>query len=169
MDVAFRNPDGSTALVVHNENDDPRSFAVSVGERLFEYALPGGALATFTWPADRALLPPPWTGMRRPRWSSGTALAPGQYLQVDLGRATTLRRVAIDSGGNIGDYARGGELAVSDNGTDWRILASGFGVGQLTTVDVPRTRARYLRITSTASAGNWWRIADVRLYADITR
>ena len=33
MDVAFRNPDGSTALVVHNENDDPRSFAVSVGDR----------------------------------------------------------------------------------------------------------------------------------------
>ena len=31
MDVAFRNPDGSTALVVHNENDDPRTFAVAQG------------------------------------------------------------------------------------------------------------------------------------------
>ena len=31
MDVAFRNRDGSTALVVHNENDDPRSFAVAQG------------------------------------------------------------------------------------------------------------------------------------------
>ncbi|MET8153673.1 glycoside hydrolase family 30 beta sandwich domain-containing protein, partial [Actinoplanes sp. NPDC005259] len=50
MDVAFRNPDGSTALVVHNENDDPRTFAVAVGDRSFEYTLPGGALATFTWP-----------------------------------------------------------------------------------------------------------------------
>jgi glucosylceramidase len=29
---------------------------------------------------------------------------------------------------------------------------------------VPRTRARYLRITSTAAAGAWWSIADVRLY-----
>ena len=55
MDAAFRNPDGSTALVVHNENDDPRSFAVSVGSRTFEYTLPGGALATFTWPASEAL------------------------------------------------------------------------------------------------------------------
>ncbi len=35
-DVAFRNPDGSTALVVHNENDDPRSFAVAVGEQSFD-------------------------------------------------------------------------------------------------------------------------------------
>ncbi|MGZ4698222.1 MAG: glycoside hydrolase family 30 protein [Oryzihumus sp.] len=49
MDVTFRNPDGSTALVVHNENDDPRTFSVRVGGRSFSYTLPGGALATFTW------------------------------------------------------------------------------------------------------------------------
>ncbi|GAA4588599.1 glucosylceramidase [Actinoplanes octamycinicus] len=50
MDVAFRNPDGSTALVVHNQNDEPRGFAVTVSGRTFEYTLPGGALATFVWP-----------------------------------------------------------------------------------------------------------------------
>ncbi len=55
MDAAFRNRDGSTALVVHNENDDPRSFAVAQGGRSFDYTLPGGALATFTWPASRTL------------------------------------------------------------------------------------------------------------------
>ena len=55
MDAAFRNRDGSTALVVHNENDEPRSFAVAQGGSSFEYTLPGGALATFTWPASRAL------------------------------------------------------------------------------------------------------------------
>jgi glucosylceramidase len=54
MDAAFRNPDGSTALVVHNENDDPRTFAVDEGGRSFDYTLPGGALATFTWPAPHA-------------------------------------------------------------------------------------------------------------------
>ena len=53
MSVAFVNPDGSTALVVHNEHDDPRSFAVAVGGQSFDYTLPGGALATFTWPASR--------------------------------------------------------------------------------------------------------------------
>ena len=31
MDAAFENPDGSTVLVVHNEHDDPRSFAVAAG------------------------------------------------------------------------------------------------------------------------------------------
>src|SRR3954471_22090681 len=51
MDAAFRDPDGSIALVAHNENDDPRTLAVSQGDESFDYTLPGGALATCTWPA----------------------------------------------------------------------------------------------------------------------
>ncbi len=187
MDVAFRNPDGSTALVVHNENDDPRSFAVAVGEHVFEYTLAGGAVATFTWPREPALrgrlhavplrgatatsvpagegAAAAVDGDASTRWSSGQSQEPGQYLQVDLGARTSFRRLAIDSGGNLGDYARGWQLSASDNGTTWRTLATGAGVGQLTNVDLRPTRARYLRITSTASAGNWWSISDIRLYA----
>lgn len=184
MDVAFRNPDGSTALVVHNENDDPRSFSVAVGEQSFAYTLPGGALATFTWPRSPSVSLRPVSlagatataspagegpelavdGDASTRWSSGAAQEPGQYLQVDLGRARSFRRVALDSGGNLGDYARGWQLSVSDDGGTWRTLATGEGAGQLTNVDVPRTRARYLRITSTGSSGSWWSLADVRLY-----
>jgi glucosylceramidase len=185
MDVAFRNPDGSTALVVHNENDDPRSFAVNVGDRTFEYTLPGGALATFTWPRSReldsGLDSVPLDGATATaslgsgaalavdddastRWSSEAAQAPGQYLQLELGAREHFRRVAVDSGGNLGDYARGWRLSVSDNGTTWRTLATGTGVGQLTTIDVRRTSARFLRITSTTPADNWWSVADIRLY-----
>ncbi|WP_305790123.1 glycoside hydrolase family 30 protein [Symbioplanes lichenis] len=47
--VAFRNPDGSTALVVNNPGDTPRPFAVAVGKRSFSYELPAGALATFLY------------------------------------------------------------------------------------------------------------------------
>ncbi|WP_211269034.1 glycoside hydrolase family 30 beta sandwich domain-containing protein [Saccharothrix syringae] len=186
MDVAFRNPDGSTALVVHNQNDDPRSFAVRVGERSFEYTLPGGALATFTWPRHHALESRlhrvRLDGARATafpagenagalvdddastRWSSGRAQAAGQYVQLDLGSREHFRRVAVDSGGNLGDYARGWELSASDDGRSWRTLATGTGVGQLTEIDVRRTGARHLRITSTGTAGSWWSIADVRLY-----
>ncbi|MDT7786795.1 MAG: glucosylceramidase [Pseudonocardiales bacterium] len=175
MDAAFRNPDGSTALVVHNENDEPRTFAVNAGDRTFEYTLPGGALATFTWTANlrskfHAL---PLTGATDPAlidddastsWSSGAAQAPGQFVQVDLGHREEFRRVAVDSGGNLGDYVRDWELSASDDGTKWRTLATGTSTGQLTTIDVRRTSARYLRITSTATASNWWSIAEIRLH-----
>ncbi|MEN0129731.1 MAG: discoidin domain-containing protein [Brevundimonas sp.] len=190
MDVAFRNPDGSTALVVHNENDDPRSFAVAVGDRSFEYTLPGGALATFTWPASHVLRDRTTeldlsgatatassnsgdaglavdgnpTSDASTRWSSGTGQAPGQYLQVDLGKQRLFRQVAIDSGDSTGDFARGWKLETSRDGTHWRTAGSGTGTGQLTSVTTGPTTARYVRITSTATAGNWWSIADVRLY-----
>ncbi|MCZ4119805.1 discoidin domain-containing protein [Streptomyces sp. H39-S7] len=187
-DVAFRNPDGSTALVVHNENDDPRSFSVAVGDKSLDYTLPGGALATFTWPASARLDSRsheiPLTGATATaspagqgdpalvadadgttRWSSGTAQAPGQYVQLDLGRRTTFRSVAVDSGDDLGDYARGWQLSVSDDGSHWRAVGAGTGTGQLTTVDVHRpTSARYLRVTQTGTSGSWWSLADLRLY-----
>ena len=67
MDVAFVNPDGSTVLVAHNENDNPQSFSVSENGQSFNDALPGDSLATFVWarppgpPATvRALSPAGW-------------------------------------------------------------------------------------------------------------
>ncbi len=72
--------------------------------------------------------------------------------------------MAIDSGGNLGDYARAWKLEVSRDGTTWRTAATGTGAGQLTNVDLPPTRARYLRITATAAGDSWWSIADLRLY-----
>ncbi|WP_328996460.1 discoidin domain-containing protein [Kribbella sp. NBC_01245] len=184
QDVAFRNPDGSTALVVHNQNDAPRTFAVAVGDRTFEYTLPGGALATYTWPkspsVDHKAVPlteatvttsPAGVGAEfavdadgSTRWTSEVAQAPGQYVQVDLKRRREFSRVAIDAGGFAGDYVRGWQLATSNDGATWRTIASGEGKGQLTTVDVRRTSARHLRITSTGTAGNYWSIADLRLY-----
>ncbi|MFG1603415.1 discoidin domain-containing protein [Actinoplanes sp. NPDC049265] len=179
MDVAFRNPDGSTSLIAHNENDDPRTFAVRSGDRQFEYTLPGGALATFVWPRDRRLddryLPVRTPGISSDaaeavdgdaatRWTTAAAQQPGQSLTVDLARPAIFDRVALDSGGNLGDYARGWSLSVSTDGTTFRPVASGTGSGQLTDIDVPRTKARWLRVTTTASAPNWWSVADVRLY-----
>jgi glucosylceramidase len=149
MDVAFRNPDGSTALVVHNENDLARSFAVSVGGRSFDYTLPGGALATFTWPASRSLDdrsrqldPQSMTASAQPpgsidpccsadvaanavdddattRWTTGTGQQTGQYLQVDLGRRQHFSSLILDTGASTGDYPRGYAVYVSQDGRHW--------------------------------------------------
>jgi glucosylceramidase len=184
MDVAFRNPDGSTALVVHNENDDPRSFAVAENGESFDYTLPGGALATFVWRAHdhggpRLLSADGMTATASPggdsaaaavdddattRFTTGTAQAPGQWLQVDLGRTQLVRRVVLDTGTGTGDFPRGYTLEASGDGAHWRTLATGAGSGQLTTIDVRPVRARYLRVTQTGSAGAWWSVADLRVY-----
>jgi glucosylceramidase len=179
MDVAFRNPDGSTALVVHNENDDPRTFAVAEGGRSLEYTLPGGALATFTWKAHGS---DGWSlldfhGMTASpdaaatvdddattRWTTGAAQQPGQTLTVDLGRVRSFRRVVLDTGADTGDFPRGYALSTSSDGTHWSDAVTGSGSGQLTAIDLPPTRARFVRVVQTGTAPNWWSVADLRLY-----
>jgi glucosylceramidase len=47
--VAFRNPDGSIALLVANGESTPRSFAVKLGKQSFRYTLPASSVASFTW------------------------------------------------------------------------------------------------------------------------
>jgi glucosylceramidase len=185
MDAAFRNPDGSTALVVHNENDDPRTFAVAEGDWSFDYTLPGGALATFTWPASSALD----NGLRllpadsmtataggadaakavdddaSTRWTPGTAQQPGQTLQVDLGGVDAARRLVLDTGPDTSDYPRGYAVSTSADGITWSPPLTGSGTGQLTTVGLPGDPVRYLRVMQTATAPQWWSVADLRVYA----
>ncbi len=48
-DVAFKNPDGSKVLLVLNGSTASSSFTVNWKGENFNYTLPAGALATFTW------------------------------------------------------------------------------------------------------------------------
>ena len=48
--VAFKNPDGSIALVASNTGGSTQNVQVSYGGSSFPYSLPAGAIATFTWP-----------------------------------------------------------------------------------------------------------------------
>jgi glucosylceramidase len=189
MDAAFRNPDGSTALIVHNENDNPATFAVARGDASFTYTLPGGALATFTWPGSRTLdnrlrlLPadrmnataspagPDGQDASKAvdddastRWTTGTAQQPGQTLQVDLGAVSRGRLLVLDTGPDVTDYPRGYAVSTSADGTTWATPVSGTGTGQLTRIALPTGKFRYLRIVSTATAAQWWSVADLRIY-----
>ena len=149
MDVAFVNPNGSTVLVAHNENDSPQSFSVSENGQSFGYTLPGDSLATFVWdtlpePALplQALDPSGWRAAAVPpgpanpcctgdvagnavdddastRYSTGASQTPGQYLQVDLGRPERLTQFVMDTGASTGDYPAGYSVTVSRSGTDW--------------------------------------------------
>ena len=47
--VAFRNPDGSKALVAYNDTKTSKTFQVQWGAQTFSYTLAGLSGATFTW------------------------------------------------------------------------------------------------------------------------
>ncbi|KIF66572.1 hypothetical protein HY68_31860 [Streptomyces sp. AcH 505] len=50
QDVAFRNPDGSIALIVLNgDTANARTFGVNHNGQNFSYSVPAKAVATFTW------------------------------------------------------------------------------------------------------------------------
>ena len=197
MSAAFVNPDGSTALVVHNEYDDPRTVAVAVGGRSFDYTLPGGSLVTFTWPhaadlASTETLVDPWTTSVTSNvgdpvsagaatdddgstaWTSGTAQAPGQWLQVDLSHAQRIRQVVLDAGPSTygwpnqvtpsADYPRGVRVEVSTDGRTWTGARDVTGTGQLTVLTTPHNPVRYVRATLTSADGHWWQVAEVRVY-----
>jgi glucosylceramidase len=198
MDVAFRNPDGSTVLVAHNENDNPQTFAVLDGAKTLTYTLPGGALATFVWHGGesgetRAIDPAKWTATANPtgptnpcctqdvaanavdgdastRYSTGTAQQPGQFLQVDFGTVQRVRQVVFDTGASTGDFPRGYTVIASTDGAHWTTaVAQGVGSGQFTTADLGGRPVRFVRLTLTAASGSWWSVADVRAYAGDTR
>ena len=48
--VAFRNTNGSKALIAVNTAKAERTFAVWSGDRSFRFTLPAGAVVTFRWP-----------------------------------------------------------------------------------------------------------------------
>ncbi len=183
MDVAFRNPDGSTVLVAHNENDNPSTFGVKEGDQAFSYTLPGGALATFTWRgtvpgsyALRQVSPQGWTATANPpgpadpcctgdvaanaadgdastRYTTGAGQAPGQYLQVDFYRPIAARQVVFDTGVSTGDYPRGYTVATSTDGVNWS-TAVASAAGTGQFTTVPLTGAPVRYVRMTLTAAS---------------
>jgi endoglucanase Acf2 len=106
-------------------------------------------------------------GDRNTIWSSTTAQAPGQWVEVDMGESRYLDTVAIDAAGRNGDAARGVKLFVSEDGAAWgepvfTAANTGAATGQqrLSATFTP-VKGRHLRIEQTGSAGNWWAIAEL--------
>lgn len=187
--VAFKNPDGSKVLIAYNAGGSPNTFKVLWGNQSFSYTLNPGAAVTFTWSGAQATTEqrlsrsgwiatasdsnsgePPASaldGSSSTRWTTGQGQTNGQWFQVDMRTPQIFNRVVIDAGGSIGDYPRGYELYVSNDGTNWGSpVATGTGSAQLIVVDFPTQAARYIRVVQRGSSGNWWSISEfnVMLY-----
>ena len=152
---------------------------VKVGDSWVGYSLPHGATLAPTGTSttlDRS----GWTatasssaegdvpsnmldGDETTRWSSGAAQAPGQWISLDLGAERTFDGIVLDEATSPTDYPRGYEVETSSDGSSWQPIARGTGTEGTTTIVLPPTTTRYLRIVQEGTSGSWWSIHELNL------
>ena len=120
------------------------------------------AVSDSTDPPSNAL-----DGNSKTRWSTGQPQTNGQWFQVDLGSPQTFQQIEMDSGISAGDYARGYQVYVSNDGTNWGApVSAGFGSSQIISVIFATQTARYIRVVQTGSSDHWWSLDEFNVLND---
>jgi len=97
------------------------------------------------------------------RWSTGTAMVPGMWFQVDMTTANTVSQIVMSSNG---DYARGYEVYVTNDPANLgTAVATGTATASPITVPFAAKSGRYIRvIQTTTTTPTWWSIYDFNAY-----
>jgi Glycosyl hydrolase catalytic core/F5/8 type C domain len=99
------------------------------------------------------------------RWSTGAAMNNGMWFEVDMAASQTFDEITIDAASSTNDYARGYQVFVSADGTNFgSAIATGTGGAALITVQFPTQSARYIKVVQTGAASDWWSIAELNVY-----
>lgn len=101
------------------------------------------------------------------RWSSGQAMSPDDWYEIDFGNLVALSRVNLHHA--VGDHARGYEIFASEDPltNEARPLLSGSNSAQILELSFEAPLVlRYLRIRQTGSSGNWWSLNEVSVICD---
>ncbi|WP_179814466.1 ricin-type beta-trefoil lectin domain protein [Allostreptomyces psammosilenae] len=105
QNVAWRNPDGSKALIAHNGGASAQSVRVDWGGQSFVYTLPARTTATFTWsgaPSGGAESTGTLTGLAGKCLDvAGAATADGTAVQLYTCNGTAAQRWTIASDGSV--------------------------------------------------------------------
>jgi F5/8 type C domain len=99
------------------------------------------------------------------RFSSDADQTPGMWWEVNMGSQQAFTEVELNSGSNTGDYARGYDVEVSNDGTKWTPVYFATGSSSPETADFSPQTAQYIRILLTASSStNWWSMTSFTVY-----
>ncbi|ANS73427.1 hypothetical protein AWM70_01550 [Paenibacillus yonginensis] len=99
------------------------------------------------------------------RWSTGAPMASGQSLTIDMNQAYNVNSIKMDSTGSDGDYARGYQIYLSNDGSTWgNPAAAGTGSGPVIDVSFTAQNARYIKIVQTGTSSSWWSIHELNVY-----
>ncbi|MBF4508720.1 RICIN domain-containing protein [Flavobacterium sp. JLP] len=110
LSVGFKNPDGSSVLVVYNSAGSSNTIKVVSGSSAFNYAVPANAAVTFTWSAGT----PPASGF------------PGYYniISRNSNKGLDVADNSTTSGGRIQQYDITGG---GGNNQRWKFVSDGSG------------------------------------------
>jgi serine/threonine protein kinase len=98
------------------------------------------------------------------RWTTGASMKGGEWFMVELPVETDIAGVALDSQGNIQDYARKYKIELSADGKQWNPpAAEGNGATVAEIVFKAPQKGRFVRITQTGGASSFWGINELVL------
>jgi mannan endo-1,4-beta-mannosidase len=101
-------------------------------------------------------------------WTSNKPQEPGQWFEIDMGARRTFSRLLVDPRARYGDYPRGYEVYVSNDGAAWGApIARGKNDASVLHITVPTQTARYIKIVQTGKTWHHWVIANFEVYAPI--
>ena len=144
------------------------AFTASTGSANCSAGLAGTELARTGWAASTNTSGDPAAnaidGDLTTRFSTGAAQAPGQDLVINMGSAQTFSELDMEVPNSAGDYARGFQVEVSADGTDWTSVATCTGTGSSEVVSFPAQTDQYVEVTLTQSVSpNWWSVDELYL------
>ena len=91
-------------------------------------------------------------------------MRPGQWFQIELPKVSRISELTLDTRASKGDYPRGYEVATSLDGRTWtKPVAKGAGHKPVTTIGLPLSEAKFIRITQTGSHSLFWSIHDLQI------
>ena len=108
-------------------------------------------------------------GTATTRFSSDEDQAIGMSFDVNMGSPQPLDEVAMAVPGSPTDYARGYNVNLSSDGTNWTTVASCTGTGTPEIVSFPAQTDQYVEIVLTATDPSfWWSINQFFVYTAST-
>ncbi len=106
-------------------------------------------------------------GDRDSRWTSGSELAAGMWVQIELPRKTRIGGVSIDSAKSPNDYTRAYKIELSDDQESWKSVSQGKGLPGVMEIMFAPSEARFVRLTQTGTLapekGVYWSIHELEL------
>jgi hypothetical protein len=83
-----------------------------------------------------------------------------------MGSVHTIAMITVQTpAGSLWDYPRGYTLEVSTDATTWTTVGTGMAFGWKRPISITPTPARFIRITQTGVAPQWWSIDEVTAYS----